>query len=331
MNHREGQIDPRLQAALMAARNSDGLLNWETFSRLALYAPEVGYYTRPQPRVGRPGEAQPGDFSTASDLEPVFGQVLAAAAEKLLGETDAASHTWVELGAEPHRAILDGVSHPFAGAEVRRLGEDGEIPAKAIIFANELLDAQPFLRLVFHQGQWRERGLRREAESWKEVLLPSPTAQAEALIRRLPKEASEGYQFDYSLAAEELLRSLLKAPWEGLLLLVDYGLDWSNLCAERPQGTARGYRQHRMISDLTDLPGQTDLTTHVAWDQLEGILRESGLENIQTRRLAKFLMEEASECLQQLARDPQASGLRELLMPDFFGEKFQVLSAVRRG
>jgi SAM-dependent MidA family methyltransferase len=68
------------------------------FMELALYHPEAGYYARRRQRIGR--EAQ-SDFYTATSLGPLFGELVVAAAVKLLAPLDPGDFTFVEIGAEP--------------------------------------------------------------------------------------------------------------------------------------------------------------------------------------------------------------------------------------
>ena len=113
-----------------SARESgrDDTLAFDDFMALALYHPELGYYRRERPRVGRSAET---DFYTATSSGPLFGELIVAACVKLLGP-QAAPHafTFVEIGAEPGGGILREVAHPFAAAHTLRVGEP--------------LDLQPF-------------------------------------------------------------------------------------------------------------------------------------------------------------------------------------------
>ncbi|WP_236919219.1 hypothetical protein [Ereboglobus luteus] len=92
-----------------ADAGADGVLRmpFDRFMALALYDPELGYYRRDRKRVGR-GEGT--DFFTASTSGPVFGELICAAAEKLLREQDAGAdlrdYVFVEIGAEPGAACL---------------------------------------------------------------------------------------------------------------------------------------------------------------------------------------------------------------------------------
>ena len=140
-----------------AAADASGAMPFARFMALALYHPEVGYYRKDRSRVGYgPGT----DFYTATTSGPLFGELVAAACVKLLGGRDPREHTFVEIGAEPGGGALTGVSHPFGGTRIIRVGEPLDLAGQCVVFSNELFDAQPCRRTVFRNGRWRELGVR---------------------------------------------------------------------------------------------------------------------------------------------------------------------------
>src|SRR5690606_17605683 len=102
------------------------------------------------------------DFFTATATGDVFAELVVEAATQLLGSRDRSEFHFVEIGAEPSGGILPD-DHPFRSERLFRRGESLNIPDPAIVFSNELFDAQPFHRLVYQQGTWREIGV-----DWKE-------------------------------------------------------------------------------------------------------------------------------------------------------------------
>ncbi|MDR1282744.1 MAG: SAM-dependent methyltransferase [Opitutaceae bacterium] len=126
---------------------------------LALYDRECGYYRASRRRVGRGAGT---DFYTATSSGPVFGELVCAAAESLLGRHGqrAGDFMFVEIGAEPDGGVLRGVAHPFAGERTLRLGEPLRIEGRCVVFSNELLDAQPVRRFIRRGDEWRELGVR---------------------------------------------------------------------------------------------------------------------------------------------------------------------------
>jgi SAM-dependent MidA family methyltransferase len=309
-------------------------MSYRDFTNAVLYAPGLGYYARTG--VDRVGRRRGSDFYTASSLgHGVFGQLLKTAAVNLISPEKPDAYDLMELAAEPGTSVFGDTAAPFARLDVRRLG-DGLVPsARAVGFANEWLDAQPFHRFVFRRGAWRELGVRITGERLEEIELPKFSLPAQPLRESLPVEASEDYHLDISLDAEKLLRELATAPWHGGLILADYGYDWDELIRQRPAGTARAYFKHEVSGDLLARPGEQDLTCHVCWNRLETILSQAGFKNVRVDRQEAFFMRNAPQEIERILSEKPGEfsaarqTLTELLHPAHLGRKFQILSARR--
>lgn len=296
------------------------------FMALALYDPEVGYYRRNRPRVGYgPGT----DFFTATTSGALFGELVAAAAEKLLRSAgrDPREHTFVEIGAEPGGpGVLAGVSHSFGGTRVVRVGDSPELAGACVVFSNELFDAQPCTRTVMRGGQWREIGVRLDGDTLVETELPSPFASP---------ACPDGYRFDRPLAAADLAAALASEPWRGLFIAFDYGKTERELIEETPGGTARAYFRHTQSNGLLARPGEQDLTCHICWDWLGAALTRAGFAEPVLQTQESFFMRHAGESIATIVAAEAARlsqrklSLMQLLHPSHLGQKFQVLHALR--
>lgn len=325
-----------MSAALRARAGVSGVLPYADFVDTALFHPELGYYRGEKKRVGRERGA---DFYTASSTGGgVFAALVRAAAAKLLGgEIALREHTLVEIGAEPGASIFENEREKFAGLETRRVGESLAISGKAVVFANELFDAQPFRRLRFRAGAWRELGVRiSDTGALAECELDAPTPEAAGVIAGLPTPWHEGFHLDVSPAADRLMDTILAGDWRGLVIFPDYGKTLPELLANNPQGTARAYSRHTQSNDLLANPGEQDLTCHVLWDALEARAAAAGFSSVKTDRQEAFFMKHASDELERLfaraaaTRDmPLMGTVRELIHPAHLGSKFQVLYGVR--
>ena len=325
-----------------AASFDGGLLSYRDFINLALYHPEVGYYRRSQQRVGSTERA---DFYTAVSLGPLFGRLVVAAVKQLLGVETCARSTFVEIGAEPEHSLLDGVEHPFAAVCVLRRGDPLAIPKQAVVFANELLDAQPFHRLCFYSGRWRERGVRINPDpveaALEDALLPRLTPEVEAILDELPSHLPEGCCLDLPLPAEALLEDIVASPWEGLWLTFDYGKSLNQLLATHPHGTARTYRRHRVSDELLKYPGESDITCHLCWDRLKAVLLERSIGFVETalgcEAQERFFMAYACETIEAIMAQgalqpfvPEVQILKQLLHPSQMGRRFQAFWGLRQ-
>lgn len=294
------------------------------FMGLALYHPEVGYYRKNQKRVGY---AAGTDFFTASTSGPIFGELVAAAAAKLLRAAgrEPAAHMFVEIGAEPGGGVLTGVAHGFSGARTIGIGEPIEIAGDCVVFSNELFDAQPFTPTVFRAGRWHEVHVHLEGDQLVETFPPCERA----------RPGSEGYRFDEPLAAAALAARIAAQPWRGLFVALDYGKTFPELAAHTPQGTARAYFRHTQSNDLLARPGEQDLTCHVCWDWIEDALRAGGFGAPVLESQEAFLVRHAGDFIApaiaaEAARmSPRKLALMQLLHPSHLGQKFQALHALR--
>lgn len=300
----------------------------ERFVAEALYAPGVGYYRRTRDRVGY---AAGHDFYTAESLGAVFARLVVAAVEHLVGE-ELGGYRFIEVGTERPGGLLAGQPHPFAGVEACGVEQLPTLRGRCILFSNELFDAQPFRRFEVVEGQWREHAVRLDSAGLAPALLPLPAS----LPGGLPPPPAEGYLYDLPSGAQALLEALVAPDWEGLFLAFDYGLDRPTLATERPAGTARTYREHRMGADLLASPGTSDITHHVCWDSLAEGLARAGFEDVAVATQEAFFMRESARAIEAIVAlgtqrgvHPELQTLKELLHPQHMGRKFQVLRGFR--
>ncbi len=324
---------PRLLTRLRQGLQS-GPISYRDYIETVLYAEHVGYYTQPRDRVGRSPRS---DFYTAESLGRVFAQLVTTAAQDLLPPGQAETSTFIEIAAEPDKALLDYLpEHPFAGQRVIRQGEPINPGGPVVIFANEWLDALPFHRLIFQDGRWRERGVALGPnDSLDSVLLDEWTPPVQAAAARLPKEIEDGYELDWPLEAETVLANLLREDWTGLILLFDYGRTWESLLQDHPSGTARTYRAHAQGSDLLEDPGRRDITCDVNWTPLLAEMEAAGLRSVTLESQESFLVQRAGRAAEAIVAgsagsfSPDRQTLMELIHPANMGQRFQVLWGLR--
>lgn len=309
-------------------------VSFARFVELALYHPEVGYYTAPRRRVGRDRKA---DFFTATTFSPVFGELVVAAAAGLLREAgkDPAAHAFVEVGAEPQGGALREVAHPFREYRTISLGQPLTVEGDCVLFSNELFDAQPFHCVARRREDWRELGVALRDGQLEQVDLPDFSPEVAAVLDRLPRDAAENYHIDLPLRTVPMIERLVTQPWRGLFLAFDYGKTWEALATEHPQGTARTYSHQRMGGDLLKRPGEIDLTCHICWDWLVDALQSHGFGEALVESQEAFFAKRAGPALAQLVAaeartfSPRKQALMQLMHPAHMGQKFQALHALR--
>ncbi len=308
-------------------------VSFARYMELAMYHPTAGYYTRDFKRVGRDNRA---DFFTATSFNPVFGELVVAAAIKLLEPARPADFVFVEIGAEPGGGILRDIPHPFASYRTISLGQPFTLPENAVVFSNELFDAQPFHRVVWREGGWRELGVALHGRHLRHVMLRELSPELATHADRLPKQAEENYHIDLPLRTVPMLERIIGQKWSGLFIAFDYGKYWQELAENIPSGTARTYHRQKMGNDLLARPGKQDLTCHICWDWLEDGLGRAGFGESRVDSQESFFMSYAAETLAAITKAEASSfSLRkrmliQLLHPANMGQKFQALHALRK-
>lgn len=321
---------PAFQEAFRAGADANGQMPFDRFMDLALYHPDLGYYRTAKKRVGF---GQGTDFYTATTTGPLFGELVHAACQSLLGNENLKSHAFIELGAEPDGGILSGVGHTFGSTRTVRIGEPVTLHGPCVVFSNELFDAQPFRRFKFLAGSWRELGVRLDQGGLQTCVLDT-NVDLKTWPSLPPATPPEGYVIDLPVQAKTLAETIASQSWTGLFLAFDYGKSWQELTQAAPAGTARAYHQHQQSNDLLARPGQQDLTCHICWDWLSEALQQHGFcpPNLETqeafliRRAAPFLSATLTTEASRLSQ--RKLGLLQLL--HHLGQKFQVLWALRQ-
>lgn len=249
----------RLRARIAEAIDAaGGLIGFDRFMALALYEPGLGYYAGGARKFGAGG-----DFTTAPELSPLFGQTLArtlAPALRTSGATLSAAteETGVlELGAGTGRlacdlldglAELDALPHTYAILEVSADLRDRQhtllaqrhpglaervrwldrLPERwrGVMLANEVLDVLPTHALVWPaEGPARERCVRADGEAFAWTTRALPDGELATLAAGVTAQVGivPPYESELSPAVGALVRALTERLEAGIALFIDYG------------------------------------------------------------------------------------------------------------
>lgn len=309
-----------------------GSISFRRFMELALYHPGHGYYTRGEDPFGREG-----DFYTNSQLQPVFGRLIAQQIARWREELGSPSDfTVVELGAGRGETLAEVQQ---ALPTVRCLAVErmeGTLPQgfQGVVYSNEFFDALPV-----HLVECGADGLAEwlvdshdDSFCWVPCSRPAEPSVG-AYIDKYAAGLAEGDRIEVNLRALEELERIAGALDRGYVLTIDYGYSAEEIAAGRrfPQGSLMAYERHQAHEDVLSEPGSRDITAHVNFTALEEHGKELGLEWLGLQTQAQFLLSlgetDNFESVLQADSDTATMQLRMQLKSLLFGmgETFRVL------
>ncbi|PRC94759.1 class I SAM-dependent methyltransferase [Solimicrobium silvestre] len=356
------QPSPEAQAASQAlleliAQEISANGGWISFARymeLALYAPQLGYYTGGAAKLG-----SAGDFTTAPEISSLFGAALANFALQVLPQT---ANQIMEFGAgtgklafdlltelhhqasPPERYYIVELSGELRSRQEQLLKDFPEVvwlqqmPASfsGLILGNEVLDAMPVQLVKKTASGWNELGVSWQAGAlkWTEQALVES-----ALLAQIPDEEAlpVGYLTELHPIAQGFMTSvaqMLKAGGAGISLFIDYGFPAAEYYLhQRDQGTLMCHYRHHSHTEPFYWPGLQDITSHVDFSAMQHAGQLAGLELLCYTSQAGFLLHAGigdvllrtspSDAMRYL---PQANALQKLISPAEMGELFKVLA-----
>ena len=328
---------------------SGGEMSFEDFMAMALYDPEIGYYTSHISDVG----GRSGDFATSATLSDALGKAIAGWIRAQIGELGWSGPVHlIEVGGG-NGALAASVLHSLGWWQRRRmryhlveisprlrekqrerLGRYGvtwhteitsalrEAGGRALIFSNELVDAFPakWLRRAAPAGVWQEIYVRCDAAAGlKEVFRDCPTGITPDIYSAMAlPEPTDAQRIEVLPSFRRWLGDLSLAWKAGAMLTIDYGgPDAESVYHRRPGGTMRAYYRHERIEGggVYARIGKQDLTADVNFEDLVKWGEALGIETTGLLTQREFLQ-------RFLVGSDLAAG-------DGVGESFQVLTQRR--
>ncbi|HJU99602.1 MAG TPA: SAM-dependent methyltransferase [Burkholderiaceae bacterium] len=333
-----------------------GAISFARYMELALYAPDLGYYSGGAAKLGKDG-----DFTTAPELSPLFGAALAQVAAAIIAQS---APRILEFGAGTGKLALDVLTElAAAGVAVERyaiVDLSGELRARqretlrgfpqvewldtlpeaweGVVLANEVLDAMPVQLVRKTAAGWRELQVTVEEGRFTLVEAAPDAALAAQLARQIadPDALPDGYTTEVHGAACGFMASLaamLARGAGGAAILLDYGFPAHEYyLGQREAGTLMCHYRHHAHPDPFYYPGLQDITAHVDFTAMALAAQDGGAEVLGYMNQAGFLIGAGiGELL--LRTDPadarrylpQANALQKLVSPAEMGELFKVL------
>lgn len=330
-----------------------GRISFARFMELALYAPGRGYYSAGRHKLGAGG-----DFVTAPELTPMFGQCLARVflpVRTALGEADVLEvgagsgrlavdmlDTLRQIQCLPRRYFILEVSAELRARQRATLADHPELLERVhwldtlpenfrgLVLGNEVLDAMPVERFVARAEGAHALDVSVSADDFVWVEGPRHALISE---RVAPFRLADGYVSEVNFVAEAWTRSMGQALEAGLVVLIDYGFPRAEYYhADRRGGTLMCHYQHRAHGDPLVLVGLQDITAHVDFSAIAAAGADAGLTLCGYTSQAAFLL---GTGLMELAAqsDPadarahleRMQPIKKLTLPHEMGELFKVI------
>lgn len=279
---------------------------------LALYAPDIGYYSAHLQHIG-----YRGDFSTSATMSDLLArrivahwrEACAAFGRRLPfieiggGNGDLALGISRELGffgrmrasyyMVDRSPTLRQLQAMVGGHFVRVYPTVQEAlkhaKGRAFIFSNELPDAFPARQFIYTGGEWRELGLSVQAQRIVEIARPCPRLPESSAFTHWAREGQvvevhESYRNWYTAWQPHWL--------SGVFVTIDYGEPVSTLYHRRPAGTLRGYKAHVLLSkeELPPLAGHCDITADVNFTDLMELAARNIDDTVQLHTQREYLL-----------------------------------------
>ncbi len=309
---------------------------WIPFSEWmhhVLYAPGLGYYAAGNTKLAdtqaNVGAHLSGDFVTAPQLTPLFGQTLARQIAEVLKQTNTTQV--LEFGAgsgalaqdilealDAQGLIVDyfilEVSADLKHRQQERLSRWGtrvqwleRTPEQfaGCVVANEVLDAMPVDMFRWTEdGALQIRGVKSvasqntasgsaasESSAPDFVFEDRPASDALTHVMQNRMPALPDYRSEINLQAEAWISNLGAWLTHGAALLIDYGFPRHEYYhPQRHRGTLMCHIQHRAHDDVFLAPGLQDITAHVDFTAIAHAAQAAGLTLLGYTSQARFLL-----------------------------------------
>jgi SAM-dependent MidA family methyltransferase len=333
-------------------------LTFAEFMHLALYHPKLGYYQQKNFTIG-----ENADFTTAPELSDDFARCLArqiAAIQKQIGAYDLVEFGpgTGKLAKDLHMALKneDALPQHYYAVEISKsLAErqqkllqpiftDMALPSswsqeypkkarKAIIIANEVLDAMPV-----HLCSIREEGAVLRGVCLVEGCLqmmdyPDVDKSLQKQLDVLALRCKAPYQTELNVNIKPWLQGMAKHCQQAVLLIVDYGYAAAEYYhPQRSNGTLRAYKSQQLQTDILKYPGEQDLTAHVNFTAVVEAADTLGFELLGFTSQADFLLQtglfaEGNYGKAFNVQDFQrAQAMKMLTLPQEMGELMKIMA-----
>ena len=327
------------------------------FMSLALYESSYGYYM-----AGRSPIGHDGDFVTAPEISSILARALAsyiapqlievkghllefgagrgALAVDLWRTVPEIEHYWI---VEPSPILREQqrLSLRSAGIDLERchwIQSPEQCPEQAILIGNEVLDALPFFQVKKRDGEWLENRVISSGQGWESVWC---SVTSEPLIRWIQQHEGklpdvEEFVIEAAPQRGQWLLSWLERLTKGGCIFLDYGHEAREFFSSiRRSGSLQCYFRHHRHGEFTLIPGAQDITSHVNFSELCGMVESAGCTLSGFCNQRDFILQ--SGCVESLPdvgdltqRIIQSQQLQQLMMPGEMGDLVKAIAFTKQ-
>lgn len=347
----------------ICAQHKDNRIPFKLFMDLALYTPGLGYYSAGARKLGLEG-----DFVTAPEISPLFGQSLSFAIDNILNYfPNTAVPCILELGAGtgklaadiletlkilPEKYFILEISADLIERQKKYLSERlplslfqrlewlnalPKIPFAGIILANEVIDALPVHKIKITSDLTRpywEYYVNYSNHQFQWQLGPPSTPQLNHFLSQLfPHKITRDFISEINTDLYPWLNSLSECLTQGVMLLIDYGFPAHEYYhPDRDMGTLMCHYRHRSHSDIFKYLGLSDITAHVDFTALARAAKKAHLEVAGFTSQGAYLLDNnLIHFAQHTAINPFiiSQHIQKLTQPHEMGELFKVMALTK--
>ena len=346
-----------LERKIAGKIKDEGPISFETFMKMALYEPGLGYYSSDRIEIGKAG-----DYYTSQHLHPVFGAMLGKQLEemwKIMGRPSV--FYAVEPGAgegymchdilqflndkdiyaalnyvivEPHpfmkgkqKKLLDRYTDKIAwSSSLKELKE-----FKGCILSNVLFDAFP-VHLIEMEDELKEIYVAAENDLFTELRLPPGTQALAGYLEEFSIQLPPGFRTEINLGIKDWLREAGEVLSEGFILTIDYGHPAREYYSEeRNRGALLCYHKHQLSENPYQYVGEQDITAHVNFSSVKKWGEEYGFKTLGFCSQGAYLVSLGiDEIIAELYRNSkdylfELAKIKRLILPGTIGETHKVL------
>lgn len=286
----------------ICAQHANNMIPFKLFMNLALYTPGLGYYSAGAHKLG-----PEGDFVTAPEISPLFGQSLSSALDNILNYFPKTMHPCIlELGAGtgklaadilenlkclPEKYFILDISADLIERQKKYLNERlppalfqrlewlsslPKTPFAGIILANEVIDALPVHKIKITSDlthPYWEYYVTYSNHQFQWQLGPPSTPHLthflSALFSNNINNITRDFISEINTDLHPWLNSLSKCLTQGVMLFIDYGFPAHEYYhPDRDKGTLMCHYRHRSHTDVFKYIGLSDITAHVDFTAL---------------------------------------------------------------